>query len=248
MANLVVDLEKAEVDLADLAGVLPAIVKVARFYATRNTRALLEADQAMMDEWALQHRQAAAEQGRMLRAAKTDLASLNQRLDELTSDPGFTRVCKNYGYEACREAIDERRRMLAFAAAGSANVDLTIAQLARVERVVREVDPPDVFLLAALKAMPEPERPPPGDHPHYRDLLEKWQVDVHKIREGRLSRWNGSQPSGHILAACGCVHIQTTRTLAGGSPSGLIVTPLGEWVLSVLRVYLAMREEESRRA
>ena len=45
----------------------------------------------------------------------------------------------NYGYEAAREAIDARRSLLA--AAGSVCSALTIAQMARVERALRELDP-----------------------------------------------------------------------------------------------------------
>jgi hypothetical protein len=67
------------------------------------------------------------------------------------------RVLDNYGYEAAREPMDERRRMLAYAAAGSVHHTLTIAQLARVERMIRELDPDDLVVLAKLE-----ERPMPG--------------------------------------------------------------------------------------
>jgi hypothetical protein len=65
-------------------------------------------------------------------------------------DPEFRRLLDNYGIEAPREATDERFRMLTYAAAISFSVPMTIAELSRAERTIRELDPKDVDALRNL--------------------------------------------------------------------------------------------------
>lgn len=57
----------------------------------------------------------------------------------------------NFGLEATRESMDERFRMLTYASAGAFDVTISIAEAARAERVIRELDPSDIMVLRSVK-------------------------------------------------------------------------------------------------
>jgi len=78
-----------------------------------------------------------------MKKLERNLAEVNKRLNQ----PEFMRLQQKYLLVASTEVIDERLKMLAAAAAGSANVRLTIAEAARVERKLQELDPDDVKAL-----------------------------------------------------------------------------------------------------
>jgi hypothetical protein len=81
------------------------------------------------------------------------MEELESKLDHTFDDPQVERVFRNFTFEAAREAVDERRRMLAHAAlADVLDLRLTISQKARVERVIRELDPDDVRRLSQVAA------------------------------------------------------------------------------------------------
>ncbi len=124
------------------------------------------------------------------------------------ADHQFQRIQENYRLELWREALDERKFMLVYAAVQSFKIDLSIAQAARVERVLRELDPPDVLLLLDILRIDaaEPE-----------DFSRRLQT----LCEARLA-------SSDVLMTAGCLMasgIQWTGTLP---PSR--VTELGRLV------------------
>lgn len=111
--------------------------------------------------------------------------------------------------------------MLIFAKAGSLTPNLTIAQIARVERTVRELDPPDLVLLRRLADMAHPRFAlrPGQDIMHEKQLRRDWEDDANKQATNRHAHWQDMQPSGHILAAAGRVFTHTYNRPGLGRPS-----------------------------
>lgn len=187
------------------------------------TRRLLEARNEESFAWAADLALRDRERLEALQSQAAKIADLEEKLAALVADPQFFRVRTNYCFEAAREAIDERRRMLAYAAAGSLAPGLTVGQIARVERTIRELDPDDVKFLK---------------------LLSEYGDDG-----SRYSGWQENDESGHVLLAAGCVDKQTTvdagtfvfaagTRLPSGERSLLSITPLGLRVLHILDLYL----------
>lgn len=104
------------------------------------------------ETWALTWLNALEQQCERLNEQCSGNAENVAALQALLADHQFFRVNQNYIFEATREAMDERKRMLAFAAAGSVNVALALGEIARVERTIRELDPDGVRLLSAIAA------------------------------------------------------------------------------------------------
>lgn len=248
MADLLnIDVTSAGADLGDaLSGVVGLVKFVLK---DRNTPAFEAAFQNVIADWIIEERRQTATQVRRLAANSADVVALGRQLERLVEDPEFVRVSANFGYEACREAIDERRRMLAFASAGSLNLDLTIAQLARVERTIRELDPEDALLLATISEMKNPARPMPGidaplqgpksDVPE--EMLNEWKRSCHLMGNARLGVVEG-KPTLAVLLASGCAY-----RFDGWDNDALEVTELGHRVTNVLRGYVvAVRGQEAQ--
>lgn len=85
-----------------------------------------------------------------LEVAAEDRVSFEERLVSMVSDAQFVRLQANVEYEALREATDERRRMLAYAAAGLADPSMPLTLKARIERTLRGLDPIDVVTLRRI--------------------------------------------------------------------------------------------------
>lgn len=152
---------------------------------------------------------------------------LDQRIEELAArleEPAYLRAIEILEREASLEPTTERRRMLAFAAAGWANVDLSTAQLSRVLHVVREVSPDDIRLLHTLSQHGNQERPLDAFKPSD-DGAERHHI---LVRE---------QPAGDILVASGCVALRYTTGLNNKGPEAH-VTAIGRWVLTALDVFV----------
>ena len=114
----------------------------------KHTRALEAEFAEVMAEWAAEGRAAAAI---VIPVLAQRVSGLEEKLDALTGDLQLQRVFRNFAYEASREAIAERRRLLAHASVGVLlDPDFTIAQKARIERTMRELDPDDVKLLEKI--------------------------------------------------------------------------------------------------
>ena len=189
-------------------------------WANRNTEALKGARDEMFREWVVEEKQATVQHVRRLAEHAADLNELKRRLEELVSDPELARVRDNYGFEAAREAIDQRRRMLTFASVGSINLELSVVHIARVERVVRELDPSDVKLLSTLS--------------------EDWSKTSYEALER-------AGISGDALVSSGCVRLRDGNLwsaeadhLAYEAPDETVATvsELGRMVLVVCDPYL----------
>lgn len=135
-------------------------------------------------------------------------AEMRERLERLEREFPRQRVLRNYFFEAVREAIDDRRSMLAAGAASTFAGEHSVEDAARVERVLRMLDEEDVALLRRL------ERAHPGGR----------GFALADLRQGQL--W-GSQ-----LVASGCL-LTFTEVAAGSIPTARI-TPLGELVVRIV--------------
>ncbi len=163
-----------------------------------------------------------------------------RRLDELLGTE-LLFILQNYDIENRREATRKRRIMLAHAAAGSLRLDLTIAEIARVERVIRELDPDDVGVLAQLDRQKDPGMAPvPADKQHVKgELRDEWRRQVAKVAHNRYRYWMSVRPKGEILLPAGCVIIeQSAPIVTVGESTGIYLTALGGNVLQVLETYI----------
>jgi hypothetical protein len=144
--------------------------------------------------------------------------------EELLSEPEFQKIADNYAVEAQREALLERARMLAHALVGTlCSQNLAISQKSRVERTIRELDPPDVLLLYRLNSVRIEERLP-------NDSFD---------REGmkRMEMLDEHPSSRDVLRAAGCVDWENNGGIGGGAIYAR-VTSIGSNVLEVLHGYV----------
>lgn len=216
-------LKEIGVELPDCFKPVTFLSKVFCYWSGRNDRYIDRAYREVFEGWVIENRLAIA-------AQLTKHQEFAERLDALetrVNDAQFERVRRNYGFEAAREAIDDRRRMLAYADAGSVTLELTVAQIARVERTIRELDPEDVKVLAAIKSVPAP-RPCVGR------VLDEVGQELHSRR---LSLLREHDPSGYILQSSGCLEVNAPRSV-WSTDQLCVVTKIGDWVLAVLEVYL----------
>lgn len=140
--------------------------------------------------------------------------------DERSEDREFAAVWRNLGYEASREAIDQRRRMLAYAAAGTLATGHSIAQVSRIERALRQLDPDDILWLDEIDRAEFPECPVAA-----------------KLARGMT--WDGC-PSRDALLLAGCV-----RELNVWG-TGVDVSTIGRGVLSVMEAFVAAERRDFR--
>lgn len=152
-----------------------------------------------------------------------DAEELRAKIEEMAADSQFQRLHANLEYEAVRSTLDERKKMLAAAAAGLCNPRMSIEDKARVERTLRELDPKDVQLLERLRVLhADPHQPPDNS----RDSLTVNARDL--LAAEPLSR-------GALLTA-GCVRaINRVEKISGALYA---VSELGDLVLRVLATYL----------
>jgi hypothetical protein len=179
------------------------------------------------------------ERERLLAARLTALEENERnrtRLEALLG-PEFFWVLQNYEFEAHREAIDERRRMLAFASAGSLNLELTLSEIARVERTIRELDPSNVRGLASMAEVPEQPEPKQG-------APTTWLQHTEGTAQTRAATLRALGPSGEVLLAAGCVRTfsVSVASLITSPIEGALVTHTGALVLAVLDAYLRARD------
>ena len=194
------------------AEVIKRFLKLATFNDERHALDRVETALA----WSAELKAAAAE---ALPYLRLKLADLDAQVEQLEADSQTVRIYRNLGFEALREAIDERRKMLAHAAAGILDPEMPVERKARVERRLRELDPVDVRTLYGLSLM-------------LRALDAKEAAKI-LFRES----------SGDVLVASGCVRLETSGN--GGAGSGIsikpLITELGHDLLLVLRSYVRTR-------
>jgi len=162
---------------------------------------------------------------------RVDVARL---LAVLEADEERLHVMRNLCFEFRREATTARRRMLAGAGARVGTVELSTAEVARVERALRWLDPEDPPL---LKQIVDPDL-----------ALEESELFEHDAR-GCCSRRRFLLERGHLkganLVAAGCIdrvpHVErfpgVPELSVSGSLSvheGIEITPIGELVLRYL--------------
>lgn len=231
-------------------------VKRWRALANRSTDALREADAAESKRWLVERDHLAQQRLAELEAQQDGQSVFNEAvaeaLDALVTDRQFFRLERNYEFEAVREATDERRRMLAFAAAWSFEPELSIGQLARVERTIRELDPDDVALLKHLADLPPPQpqvvpEDSRGNAEHEREYRSQHGQAMLSYWSTLFLHWRESRPAGEVLPAAGCVLITPGAPSAGGTSISLQVTDLGLNVLRVLDGYLRSNKPDDQR-
>lgn len=198
------------------------ILKTLQFFGQRNTQRLQAAWREEQGHWLVELSVRLKEQGELLERMAANDRTVEPRLDNLTGDRQFQRVLANIGLEARREAMNERRRMLAYAGAGVFNVDLRLADIARVERILRELDPDDILLLQQLAALAP--------------------SDTSEDEEERLCAF--APVSAVALDASGCIRapvIGASIVVTNDHKPGSCVTLLGRMVLQIMRGYVNAR-------
>lgn len=205
------------------------LVKFIESLVEKPTRNFERARDELFREWV-------AELALALRCTAENGEQLENRLDQLEARldaPEIVRAVKILESEAAVEPQLERRRMLAFIAAGWVNLELQVPQLARVLRVIRELAPEDVYVLFQLKKIAiEGESP---------DKLGDFQKSPTGKRMYRFIK--DSQPSGDLLLASGCLRMRYTTGLNNLGPE-VHLTIIGEWVLQALGPYLKAYESD----
>jgi hypothetical protein len=191
----------------------------------QNDEAFMAARRDVYEDWVIE----VSEATKWLAAFMADrFPEFQARLEERNADPAVPRLLANYARAADSEPIDERRRMLAFAAAGLVDVTLTVAEHSRVERILRELDPEDVLWLRVLSQ---------SSANHYGDTLVGSPAAI------RYWLWVHETPSPDVLTSAGCLRI-VHPLFAGGAqspPEEAHVTTEGNKVLRVLRPYFRAR-------
>jgi len=218
-----------------------------REFADGNTQRMREAEAIEGRSWRAQRDALVDERLRQLEARATAQGELGAgtaaAVQALFDDHQFGRLEWNYELEGARETTDERRRMLGFAAAWSVEPELSIAQLSRVERTIRELDPEDIDVLKRLAdqqaAAPALRRGQPQAiaEPAHREALEKHH-------ENMYVGWLHYRPAGEVLPAAGCVYIAPRATNYSTTTARIEVTDLGKNVLRVLDGYIRSNQPD----
>ena len=171
------------------------------------------------------------------RVTKDELA---RHLDSLLKDPQFYRLQGNYCLEHQREAMDERRIMLDHAAFGSAIPQMSLAEVARTERTIRELDPLDVMLLSCLRDISGTRprdtllRMADGELERVKKITEEREACALVVRK--------SAQHGDVLLSAHCV--REFQPNAFDSFDAVEITTLGANVLKVLTGYVNARWPE----
>jgi hypothetical protein len=208
-------------DLVSVATLLakPAATRLVKHLAeilSRNNEQLRRDREDLSLEWGAEVKRALPQVVAYLDARVDDL---DAKLAKVFEDPQFGRIFANFTFEAAREAIDERRNMIAHAAVGIVDPDISVERKARVERTLRSLDPNDVLTLYGAKLVPG------------------------TVAAGeRCARALLGLPSTDVLLSAGCLRLEVSGGGAGeGASAGLRITQLGDDVLRVLRSFIATR-------
>ena len=173
-----------------------------------------------------------------LRAHAGDVEALAERLDALEQDRERVLVLGNYGLEAWREAVDRRRAMLGDAALAAVFSELSAAELARVERTIRMLDPEDLQLLYELQGVWE-ETEAALEAVVLRRDDEGRIIEVKRDEHGRrpdppracYEHLVGGHLEGAALLASGCVQPMPSQGVSFAPQNIVQVSALGWLVL-----------------
>ncbi len=201
-----------------------------------NTSRFKEQRDEMFRDWQVETTQLVHElaEESVAAAAGVDerVAEIEAKLAERADDAEGHAVFANYALQAYQEPIEERRKMLEYAAAGIIDVRLTVAEHARVQRRLRELEPIDVLTLYGLSRT------------YGRVFARQCYANEHDMR-GALLTANGG---GDALWAAGCVRIApepsgtyiSVETPFPDVPA-LVITDFGRLLLRVMRGYSRAR-------
>lgn len=141
-----VPLTISPLDLATLCGLACDVIQSSLEWADQHTADLRQSREIEFKD--LVYSRALLLRDVLERVQKLENASeVLTQMKERASDRQFQRIQENYRIESWRESMDDRRHMLIFASVQSFKLDLTIAQAARAERTLREIDPSDLAVL-----------------------------------------------------------------------------------------------------
>jgi len=128
--------------------------KVGARLARRNDDAFLAARDALSFEWCAETANKLNEfienQMRICTLLGDDVNELRAKIEAILDDDEAELLAALYRDEAYREARAERRHMLSHAAATIVDLELSIADKCRIEKVLRDLDPSDVLELDRL--------------------------------------------------------------------------------------------------
>jgi hypothetical protein len=133
--------------LAKVSKAVLAVTEKLREIEARNTSRLEEAWQIEQRSYRARRDQEMETKLAALEAKSVSVERFAARVCEMVEDHQFLKLQANLEYEALRETTDERREMLAYAAAGLSDPGMPINDKARVERVLRQLDGDDVIHL-----------------------------------------------------------------------------------------------------
>lgn len=199
-----------------------------RKYLDKNTSNLRDAVAADARAVHAQHAFQLVEHLKRYEVDAANQATFNEALVNMLSDSQFQRMQRNLEWEAIRETLDDRREMLAVAAGGLCDPELTINEKARIERTLRLVDVADVFVLRSLAAVGStPLIPSTSAIQLAVPVSPRLSPD-----DERKRIWERHPVSMNALATAGCVVARDVYD------SGIYdVTVLGEQLLRVLTSY-----------
>jgi hypothetical protein len=148
------------------------------------------------------------------------------KLEQLFDAPEIEVLEVLYCEAAYREALEDRRNMLKHAAAAILDLEVTIADKCRAEKVLRDLDPDDVLELDRLDRLA-------GAVERFGDGKGRLHFDEDRHRYNRLLE---SRSADALLSSEG------VRVMSGkaGGPTAL-VTVRGRIILHLLRSYVLLR-------
>jgi hypothetical protein len=149
------DVEDA-LDLMDALSTPMGILRSARKELRKRSRTTHLLDAMAVEERSVRVRfdQETSRRLAELEGRAEDKDAFNEAVRRMVEDDQFHRLQRNLEWEAIRETLDERRELLAHAAAGLSTPGLTIHQRARIERVLRALDGADVAMLRTIHDSP----------------------------------------------------------------------------------------------
>jgi hypothetical protein len=157
---------------------------------------------------------------------REQIEDFDRKLEERKADAEAAGVMWNYVEQATHEPMVERQVMLAHAHASITDVRLSVAEHARFQRRLGEIEPADVIALYAISRTY-------GRAYDGKMIMSESELKYHF--------WE-SFPGAEALEASGCVRIIAEGGGAGvGTTNGLRISDFGRLVLRILRTYVRPR-------
>lgn len=195
---------------------------------TVNDESFDRARRDVFEDWTIE---AAVRSGEQFEHLRGRIENLEARLEERAADPTALRLHANFARAADAEPTPDRQRMLAYADAALVDVSLSVAQLSRVERLLRELDPADVRKLYEIDA-----------------VAGTFYMSQQQHAESHVRWLVWHQAEADVLVAAGCLRLRRmTIHVRDAGPKELDTietTREGRLVLRVMRPYLRASSPE----